>query len=183
MRYVLRMKPIIDTMKQYDLKSINNEHQSHVFGLPLTVNISESDMNINLSGYDYFVDKTPCNYGNYRYWLICPSCYKRRHKLFTNDLNQFFQCSKCRGDNKRTLNRSHTDCTYYYGLAEREAQKIDPNYKLDALHTPPSRPKYMKRSKYYRHIEKFYEYDAIGNDYWRVGALAIINKNKHLQMK
>ena len=169
-------------MKKHELTTIDDKHRALANDLPLTVEISDKKMEINLGAYSYSLDKTPCNYGNYRYWLICPSCYQRRNKLFTNDLNQFFQCSKCRGDNKRTLNRSHTDCQYYYSLAEREAQKIDPNYKLDARHTPPSRPKYMKRSKYYRHIAKFYEYDAIGNDYWRVGALTIINQNEHLRI-
>lgn len=42
--------------------------------------------------YTVSIDKTPCNYGGYRYWFICPKCQKRVGVLYENDS---FVCRHC----------------------------------------------------------------------------------------
>ena len=47
---------------------------------------SSIDVNYSYRGkaYSYSIrlDKTPCNYGGYRYWFRCPSCSKRVSVLY-----------------------------------------------------------------------------------------------------
>lgn len=42
------------------------------------------------------INKTPCNYGGFRYWFICPKCNNRVAKLYRNGI---FVCRKCIGVN------------------------------------------------------------------------------------
>ena len=74
---------------------------------------------------------------------------------------------------KHTLNRSKTDCQYYWELALREARKVEPNwsprrggYMFDSF---PERPKYMKQKRYYKHYQKFVYYTRKGDRFWLNG--------------
>ena len=71
------------------------------------------------------------------------------------------------------MNRSKTDCQYYWELALREARKVEPGwsprrggYMFDGF---PERPKYMKRDKYYEHYKKFLKYTEKGDRFWLNG--------------
>ncbi|MGP9545832.1 hypothetical protein ACT3QR_12600 [Psychrobacter sp. AOP7-B1-25] len=58
------------------------------------------DINYQYRGkaYDYSiqVSKTPCNYGGYRHWFLCPSCSKRTSVLYFAGL---YVCRHCIGAN------------------------------------------------------------------------------------
>ena len=49
--------------------------------------------------YKIRLDKTPCHYGNYRYWFICPHCGKRVGVLYCAGL---YVCRQCIGANYAT---------------------------------------------------------------------------------
>ena len=40
-----------------------------------------------------FFDRTPCNYGGYRTWFICPQCLKRKAVLY--GAGKYFLCRHC----------------------------------------------------------------------------------------
>ncbi len=46
--------------------------------------------------YKIRLDKTPCHYGNYRYWFNCPNCNKRVSVLYCAGL---YVCRHCIGAN------------------------------------------------------------------------------------
>ncbi|HEN0625909.1 hypothetical protein V2U79_06700 [Streptococcus agalactiae] len=106
--------------------------------------------------------------GGLRYFFICPDCYNRRRKLYLTKLGLL--CGACLDINKPTLNRSKTDCVYYWELAFKECLKVDPEAKhVDGYYSWadfPSRPKRMKRSKYYKHYRKFRYYMNKGDNQW-----------------
>lgn len=49
--------------------------------------------------YSIRLDKTPCNYGGYRYWFICPNCNKRVGVLYCAGL---YVCRHCIGASYQT---------------------------------------------------------------------------------
>lgn len=106
--------------------------------------------------------------GGSRYFFICPKCGKRRRKLYQSQSGLL--CSACLDINKSTLNRSKTDCVYYWELAFKECLKVDPKAKhVDGYYSWadfPSRPKYMKRKKYFKHYLKFKKYMTKGDSLW-----------------
>ncbi len=55
----------------------------------------------NGKAYSYHVmlDRTPCHYGNYRYWYLCPHCGKRTSVLYCAGL---YVCRHCIGANYQT---------------------------------------------------------------------------------
>ena len=40
-------------------------------------------------------EATPCNYGGFRYWFLCPSCHSRRRVLYLPYESKYFACRKC----------------------------------------------------------------------------------------
>ena len=71
------------------------------------------------------------------------------------------------------MNRSKTDCQYYWELALKEARKVEPGwspkrggYMFDSF---PERPKYMKQKRYYKHYQKFVYYTRKGDRFWLNG--------------
>ena len=123
-------------------------------------------------GKDYFdLDKIPGTKGGYRYFFLCPICSKRCRLLFKRHI--LYGCGLCQKIHKSTLNRSKTDCQYYWERALREARKGEPGwspkrggYMFDAF---PERPKYMKRARYYKHYQKFLNYTRKGDSLWMNG--------------
>lgn len=106
--------------------------------------------------------------GGSRYFFTCPECGKRRRKLYQSKSGLL--CGACLDINKSTLNRSKTDCVYYWELAFKECLKVDPKathkqgyYSWEDF---PSRPKRMKRVKYYKHHKKFCYYMNKGDRLW-----------------
>ncbi len=47
--------------------------------------------------YDYKIQlaKTRCNFGNVRYWFLCPRCGYRAGKLYRRPLGEMYFCRKC----------------------------------------------------------------------------------------
>ncbi|WP_105179345.1 hypothetical protein [Streptococcus suis] len=113
----------------------------------------------------------PGTYGGVRYFFLCPICEKRCRKLFKNSL--IFACGTCQDRHRATLNRSKTDCQYYFELAFKEARKIDPCYYPEKGYVDydnfPSRPKRMRVKTYWKHYRKFTSYLDKGVSYWLGG--------------
>ena len=115
--------------------------------------------------------RIPGTKGGNRYFFLCPDCGRRCRLLYKRYL--YFSCGTCLDIHKSTLNRSKTDCQYYWELALREARKVEPNwsprrggYMFDSF---PERPKYMKQKRYYKHYQKFVYYTRKGDRFWLNG--------------
>lgn len=107
--------------------------------------------------------------GGYFYAFLCPDCGRRCRKLYSYS-SVWYSCSKCQEVHKRTLNRTKTDCQYYWGLAIREARKLDPNFTPKKGYVDyddfPRRPKWMKQHKYMEHLARFDRYLDKGIKLW-----------------
>ncbi|HFI0732842.1 TPA: hypothetical protein ACGO2H_001135 [Streptococcus suis] len=126
---------------------------------------------IGLGSNSFELSRIPGTKGGYRYFFLCPDCGRRCRKLYKRCL--YFSCGTCQQIHKQTLNRSKTDCQYYWERALREARKVQPGwtpdrggYMFDGF---PSRPKRMKRDRYYKHYQRFLNYVRKGDSYWLRG--------------
>ncbi|HFI0462660.1 TPA: hypothetical protein ACGO2S_002054 [Streptococcus suis] len=126
---------------------------------------------IGLGSNSFELSRIPGTKGGYRYFFLCPDCGRRCRKLYKRYL--FYACGNCQQIHKQTLNRSKTDCQYYWERALREARKVQPGwtperggYMFDNF---PSRPKRMKRNRYYKHYQRFLNYVRKGDSYWLRG--------------
>ncbi|WP_051258552.1 hypothetical protein [Atopococcus tabaci] len=118
------------------------------------------------------LETLPTNYGGLRYYFLCPTCVSRRNILYYHTKNGEIGCRDCFNLKYPSLNRSKTDCAYYYKLAEKEAQKIDPSYVWDGRNNEykfPDRPKNMHRDKYNRRKRKYTRYVKEGDRLWLAG--------------
>ncbi|WP_105116560.1 hypothetical protein [Streptococcus suis] len=136
---------------------------------PLTVDLD--GFYIGLGSNSFELSRIPGTKGGHRYFFLCPECRRRCRKLYKRYL--FYACGNCQQVHKQTLNRSKTDCQYYWERALREARKVQPGwtperggYMFDSF---PSRPKRMKRDKYYKHYQRFLNYVRKGDSYWLKG--------------
>lgn len=136
---------------------------------PLTVDLD--GLYIGLGSNSFELSSIPGTKGGYRYFFLCPDCGRRCRKLYKRYL--YFSCGTCQQIHKQTLNRSKTDCQYYWERALREARKVQPGwtperggYMFDNF---PSRPKRMKRDRYYKHYQRFLNYVRKGDSYWLRG--------------
>ena len=118
------------------------------------------------------LSRIPGTKGGNRYFFLCPDCGRRCRLLYKRYL--YFSCGTCLNIHKRTLNRSKTDCQYYWELALREARKVEPGwsprrgrYMFDGF---PERPRYMKRDRYHKHYKKFLKYIEKGDRFWLNGS-------------
>ncbi|HFU9421005.1 TPA: hypothetical protein ACGNJJ_000857 [Streptococcus agalactiae] len=112
--------------------------------------------------------KIPGTKGGYRYFFLCPDCGRRCRKLFK--IYNIFACGSCQKIHQATLNRSKTDCQYYWRLAFKECLKVNPKarhkhgyYSHDDF---PKRPKYMRIAKYLYHWKRFHYYMDKGDRHW-----------------
>jgi hypothetical protein len=48
-----------------------------------------------LHGQAFHVTRTACNYGGWRYWLICPLCKRRCGILYRRPEYKYYACRKC----------------------------------------------------------------------------------------
>jgi len=89
-------------------------------------------------------DHTPCNFGGYRTWFLCPSCLRRVAVLY--GAGKSFWCSHCHNLTYSTqkINRM--------GRLARKASKIRKKMGTDGnlLDPFPDRPKNMHRKTYWR---------------------------------
>lgn len=138
-------------------------------GYPLTIDL---DNLFIVMGRDSFeLSRIPGTKGGYRYFFLCPDCGRRCRKLYKQYL--YFSCGTCQQIHKQTLNRSKTDCQYYWECALREARKVEPSYYPEKGYVDydnfPSRPKRMRAKTYWRHYRKFTSYLDKGLSYWLGG--------------
>lgn len=136
-----------------------------------TLAIDLDNLSIDFEGNSFDLATIPGTYGGMRYFFLCPICGNRCRKLYKRFL--LYGCGSCQKIHKTTLNRSKTDCQYYWELALREARKVEPGwspkrggYMFDSF---PERPKYMKQKRYYKHYQKFVNYTRKGDSFWLNG--------------
>ena len=131
-------------------------------------------LTIVYNGQETPLKRQSLNYGGYRYYLYCPNCGEARTSLYW--YCEALSCRKCLGLHNRTLNRSKTDCVYYWEQAVKEAQKIVPEYEAKDYITPdfPDKPKRMHWKTYYKHRAKYYQYWRKGEDLWLNGASRLL---------
>ncbi|HGA1324630.1 TPA: hypothetical protein ACIRIH_000279 [Streptococcus suis] len=161
----LTIESITKPLKQKGLSKISGKLK----GVGITI-----DLNSLTVGYDsqrIDLDSIPGTYGGLRYFFLCPICGRRCRKLFKNSL--IFACGTCQDRHRATLNRSKTDCQYYFELAFKEARKIDPSYYPEKGYVDydnfPSRPKRMRAKTYWKHYRKFTSFLDKGVSYWLGG--------------
>ncbi|MBZ0301142.1 MAG: hypothetical protein K8J31_15450 [Anaerolineae bacterium] len=77
------------------------------------------------TGQQFRLTRTACNYGGWRYWLICPRCFRRCGKVYKPGYGGSYACRKCH------------DLSY---ISAQEAHKCDRSktigplvWKLDRL--------------------------------------------------
>lgn len=133
---------------------------------PLTIDLD--NLFIVMGRESFELARIPGTKGGYRYFFLCPDCGRRCRKLYKRYL--YFSCGTCQQIHKQTLNRSKTDCQYYWGLAIREARKIDPSYWPEKGYVDydqfPSRPKRMRSNTYWRYYNRFCKYITKGIKLW-----------------
>ncbi|HGN4719166.1 TPA: hypothetical protein ACKRTG_000287 [Streptococcus pyogenes] len=123
---------------------------------------------IHYNGQGLLLETIPGTYGGKRYFFVCPDCERHCRKLFK--ASHAFACGSCQKVHQATLNRSKTDCCYYWQLAFKECLKVNPEarhihgyYSRDDF---PKRPKYMRLTKYLYHWRRFHYYMDKGDRYW-----------------
>ena len=133
--------------------------------------IDLDNLYITFGSNHFDLARIPGTKGGNRYFFLCPNCGNRCRKLYKRLL--LYGCGSCQKIHKQTLNRSKTDCQYYWERALREARKVEPNwsprrggYMFDSF---PERPKYMKQKRYYKHYQKFVYYTRKGDRFWLNG--------------
>lgn len=122
------------------------------------------------------LSQTAPHFGGVRYWLHCPLCGRRVVKLFfyphlyagERHLNAFW-CRHCLGLSYTSRNCNHD----WLSLGQRRAMQIkgklkDPN---EYWEMPPSKPKWMRRATYERHMQKFEAAIELANAGFVAGAL------------
>lgn len=87
-------------------------------------------------------------------FFICPSCNKRRREMYS--VSNKWKCYKCHNLVYSSQQRTKSNPRYWYDLAENEARKIDPDFRIrdlndvfnHELNFPMFKPKNMKQSKF-----------------------------------
>ena len=159
----------IETFTRAMKKKGTTQGKAELDGYPLTIDL---DNLFIVMGRDSFqLARIPGTKGGYRYFFLCPDCGRRCRKLYKRYL--YFSCGTCQQIHKQTLNRSKTDCQYYFNLALKEARKVEPSYYPEKGYVDydnfPSRPKRMRAKTYWRHYRKFNSYLDKGLSYWLGG--------------
>lgn len=128
----------------------------------------KSEGKVVYGGRDIQVATTPCNYGGVRYWFICGSCYGNVGILYFT--GKCWECRKCGNLVYASQQGTKTDFWYWYFKAFKVARQIDKDFWIDGfdflfrhLYLFPSKPKYMKWSKYNKLREQFNGYAECGN--------------------
>ncbi|WP_438478361.1 hypothetical protein [Streptococcus pluranimalium] len=160
---VLTIETIIKPMK---LKSLTHGF-AELDGRKLEINLDQ--LYVTFGDDSFELARIPGTKGGYRYFFLCPDCGRRCRKLYSYS-SAWYACSKCQEVHKQTLNRTKTDCQYYWGLAIREARKLDPKFEPRKGYVDygdfPKRPKWMKHHKYMKHWIRFNRYLDKGIKLW-----------------
>ena len=74
--------------------------------------IDLDNLMIDFGGESFELDRIAGTKGGNRYFFLCPDCGRRCRLLYKRYL--YFSCGTCLDIHKSTLNRSKTDCQYYW---------------------------------------------------------------------
>ena len=105
----IKLKAFIDVLKA------NNLTKSKLLHGKTRVILDLDSLFMIYGGQEIDVKRQSMNYGGYRYYLYCPNCGEARTSLYW--YCEALSCRKCLGLHNRTLNRSKTDCVYYWEQA------------------------------------------------------------------
>ena len=159
---IISIEIFVKAMKQRGLTRAKGILNSGVCAIDL------DGLTISYQGQILPLKKIPGTLGGWRYFFLCPACGRSCRKLFRPA--DIFACGKCHDIYKKTLNRSKTDCVYFWELAAKEARKVDPNFEpIDPYYSYrnfPKRPKNMHYVKYWNYWRKFWEYMEKGDNLW-----------------
>lgn len=103
------------------------------------------------------IDQTPCNYGGYRKWFLCPRCWKRVAILYGT--GKYFFCRHCYQLTYDSCNTS--DLQRIFDKANKLKKKLGGHAGLS--YPIPNRPKGMHRSTYIRIVAKIYQLENLGD--------------------
>ncbi len=103
--------------------------------------------------YSIQVSKTPCNYGNYRYWLLCPKCSKRTSVLYCAGL---YVCRHCINACYGSQLQQPIDRIY----SKLNAIRARMGWQVGVIHGIGERPKGMHHSTYKRLIKDYEQLTA-----------------------
>lgn len=87
------------------------------------------------------INRTPCNYGGYRKWFLCPRCWERVAILY--GAGKYFFCRHCYQLTYDSCNTS--DLQRIFDKANKLKEKLGDHAGLD--YSIPDRPKGMHRSR------------------------------------
>lgn len=112
-------------------------------------------------------DKTPCNYGGYRKWFLCPKCYKRVAILY--GAGKYFLCRHCHDLTYDSCNTSPLQ--RIFDRANKLKESLGGHAGLS--YPIPDRPKGMHRTTYNRILDEIYRLENLGDqgmiDKWGFG--------------
>ena len=103
--------------------------------------------------YKIRLDKTPCHYGNYRYWFICPHCGKRVGVLYCAGL---YVCRHCIGANYATQLMQPID--KLFSKVEKIRHRLQ--WQAGIAHGHGAKPKGMHYKTYFKLV---WEHDRLVN--------------------
>ena len=119
------------------------------------------DVNYSYRGkahsYSIRLDKTPCNYGGYRYWFRCPSCSKRVSVLYCAGA---YVCRGCIGACYGSQLQQPID--RLFSRADAIRQRL--GWQSGVAHGIGERPKGMHHSTYDRLVN---EHERVTAKIWQ----------------
>ncbi|MFC6205228.1 hypothetical protein ACFPZK_10975 [Psychrobacter urativorans] len=98
--------------------------------------------------YSIQVSKTPCNYGHYRHWWLCPKCSSRTSVLYCAGT---YVCRHCIGANYQTQLQQPIDRIY----SKLNAIRARMGWQVGVIHGIGERPKGMHHSTYNRLLNEY----------------------------
>ena len=139
-------------------------HETKIVSVPFVYSESKKKLILDRE-LEVELTTTPCNYGGFRYWFLCPHCGNNKTVLLYD--GNALACRSCSGTDHTSLNRTKTDSFYYFEQAKKVAQKIDNNFEWNGWIGNgifPDRPKNMHYKTYWQLWRKFENYWSKGTD-------------------
>ena len=149
---------IIEWRKDDEVSSIGIESHIDEYHPYLRLLYTQTDDEGNKQHFDYKITlhRTPCNYGGWRYWFLCPlgtkgglPCGKISAVLYK--AGDYFGCRRCHNLTYR-CRKHNTNYSLNYWFRSRKAME-----KLYELEQELKRPEYAgKPTKKKRKLDQFY---------------------------
>lgn len=104
--------------------------KAYLSGLsPLDTNpfiLLEYEINREKVSVEIALTKTPCFFGGFRWWIVCPGCQRRAGVLYKPYHTKFFLCRRCHCLTyyQRQIRRSCTEFLWQTILIRRRVLKI-----------------------------------------------------------